>query len=61
MATVSVMTSVKIACNCGCGYKANTLEEAVQHCQATGHNMGILGTVRPECSQVESEYSQKEE
>lgn len=55
----TVMTSVRISCNCGCGYKADTLEEAVTHCQATGHSMGILGTVSPERSQP-TEYSQEE-
>lgn len=55
----NAMTSVKIACNCGCGYNASTLEEAIQHCQATGHCMSILGEVRPGIEPV-AEYSQEE-
>jgi len=40
------MASVKLNISCGCGFKATTLEEAIKHCEKTGHCLTILGAVR---------------
>ncbi len=40
--------------NCGCGYHTTSLEAAEGHSDKTGHNMTVLGTVRPLATVVES-------
>jgi len=37
---------VKLNVNCGCRFKATSLEEAKNHCEKTGHTITILGEVR---------------
>lgn len=39
--------NVKIHINCGCGYKTDSLEEAVKHAEEKKHCLTVLGEVRP--------------
>jgi hypothetical protein len=39
------MAKIKIAYSCGCGFKAEILEEAVKHCNDNQHTLTVNGTI----------------
>lgn len=41
------MAIVSILCNCGCGTKVRTVEEAIKHADDHGHTLTVQGMVEP--------------
>jgi hypothetical protein len=35
-----------LLCNCGCGYKCDSVVEAEQHSIATGHTLTVQGVIK---------------
>ena len=47
------MAIIKISYNCGCGFSGNTVEEAGDHVNATGHTLNnICGSIAPSHARV---------
>lgn len=40
------MADVLIKYSCGCGFKTENMEEAIEHCDNRGHSLTVLGTIR---------------
>ena len=38
---------VKVYYNCGCAFKTTDLVEAVTHASETGHQLSVIGTIKP--------------
>jgi len=42
--------AIQIKYTCGCGFRTDKLDEAVQHVEKTGHSMTVLGMIRADKS-----------
>lgn len=48
------MASVNIQYNCGCGYRTQKLEAAVNHCGETQHVITVQGNIYPDKAPIPS-------